>query len=173
MMVAYGTPSYPVEPMVVVSDLAGFNGGPFAAPVVDSAADSIRDECGWHIAPEVTDVMKFRGEGSAVILLPTLKLVSVISVTDRDGHPVGGVDWLENGILECAGGFPPYVEVTFVHGYRVCPRSLLAVVAERAAARSKGRVKSEALAGRSVSLEGGYDSATSAVLAKYRLRGGP
>ncbi|WXW93145.1 head-to-tail adaptor [Arthrobacter phage BrayBeast] len=171
-MVAYGTPSYPVEPMVSVSDLTGFNGGPFTAPILDSAADSIRDECEWHIAPEITTVMKFRGDGP-VILLPTLKLVTVISVTDRDGNAVSDVDWFENGVLERPGGFPRYVEVTFVHGYRVCPRSLLAVVAERAAARAKGRVKSEALAGRSVSLEGGYDSATAAVLAKYRLRGGP
>jgi hypothetical protein len=168
MMVAYGTPSYPVEPMVSASDLTGFNGGPFAEPVVASAGDSIRDECGWHIAPEITDVMKFRGEG-AVILLPTLKLVSLISVTDRDGQAVSGVDWLENGIIERAGGFPPYVEVTFVHGYRVCPRSLLAVVAERASARSAGRVKSEALAGRSVSLEGGYDPVSPNVLQKYKL----
>jgi hypothetical protein len=158
--------------LAAVTDLAGFNGGPFTEPIVSSAGDSIRDECEWHIAPEVTVVMKFRGEGS-VILLPTLKLVTVISITDRDGRAVGGVDWLENGILECPNGFPPYVEVTFVHGYRVCPRSLLAVVAERAAARKAGRIKSEALAGRSVSLEGGYDPATSAVLAKYRLHGGP
>lgn len=168
MMVAYGTPSYPVEPMVSASGLTGFNGAPFTDAVVASAGDSIRDECGWHIAPEVTVVMKFRGEGS-VILLPTLKLVTVISVTDRDGRPVGGVDWLENGILECAGGFPPYVEVTFVHGHRVCPPSLLGVIAERAAARSAGRIKSEALAGRSVSLEGGYDPTSERSLQAYRL----
>ncbi|QIG57678.1 head-tail adaptor [Arthrobacter phage Shoya] len=171
MMVAYGTPSYPVEPMVTVSALAGFTGGPFTQPVVDSAGDSIRDECGWHIAPEVTAVMKFRGEGS-VILLPTLKLVTVISVTDREGNAVSDVDWFENGVLERPGGFPRYVEVTFVHGYRVCPRSLLGIVAERAAARSAGRIKSEALAGRSVSLEGGYDPVSSRTLNAYRLQGG-
>lgn len=172
MMVAYGTPSYPLEPLAAVTDLTGFNGGPFVQPVVDSAGDSIRDECGWHIAPEVTAVMKFRGEG-ALVLLPTLKLVTVISITDRDGQPVDGVDWYENGILERASGFPSYVEVTFVHGYLVCPRSLLAVVAERASARSAGRIKSEALAGRSVSLEGGYDPVSSRMLNAYRLQGRP
>lgn len=171
VMVAYANPSYPLEPLATVTDLAGFNGGPFTDPVVASAGDSLRDECEWHIAPEVTVTMKFRGQGS-VILLPTLKLVTVISIVDRDGLPIEGVDWFENGILECAGWFPSYVEVTFVHGYRVCPRSLLAVVAERARARSAGRIKSEALAGRSVSLEGGYDPDTARILAKYTLYGG-
>ncbi|MGY4543263.1 hypothetical protein ACVWY0_003196 [Arthrobacter sp. UYNi723] len=171
MMVAYATPSYPLQQLATVSDLAGFNGGPFTDPVVASAGDSIRDECGWHIAPEVATTMKFRGTGS-VILLPTLRLITVTSITDREGRPVDGVDWLESGILERAAGFPPYVEVTFVHGYRVCPRSLFAVVAERAAARSAGRIKSEALAGRSVSLEGGEDPVTSRVLNAYRLSGG-
>jgi len=170
-MVAYGTPSYPLEPLAAVDDLAGFNGGPFTANVVTSAGDSIRDECGWHIAPEVTVTMKYRGSGS-VILLPTLKLANVLSVKDRDGNLVDGVDWFENGILERPGGFPSLVEVTFAHGYRVCPSSLFGIVAERAAARSAGRVKSESLGGRSVSLEGGYDPASMRTLNAYRLQGG-
>lgn len=171
MLIAYGTPDFPLEPMAKLSDLVGFNGGPFTEAVVTAAGDSIRDECGWHIAPELTTTMKFRGEGS-LILLPTMRLLDVSLVRDRDGYPVDGLDWLENGILERAGGFPPYVEVTFRHGYRVCPPSLLAVVAERARANSGGRIKSEALAGRSVSLEGGYDPVSSTVLTAYRLQGG-
>ncbi|AZS11706.1 head-to-tail adaptor [Arthrobacter phage Maja] len=167
-MIALAAPDYPLEPMATAGDLAGFNGGPFADPVVASAGESIRDECGWHIAPVATTVMKFRGEGS-MILLPTLRLMDVTSVRDSDGNLVAGVEWLQNGILECSGGFPPYVEVTFMHGYRVCPPSLLAVIAERAAARSAGRIKSEALAGRSVSLEGGYDPVSAGVLQRYKL----
>lgn len=172
MLIAYGTPDFPLEPMATVSDLAGFNGAPFTQDVVTSAGDSVRDECGWHIAPEISTTMKFRGEGT-LILLPTMRLMDVSLVRDRDGYPVAGVEWLQNGILECPAGFPPYVEVTFRHGYKVCPPSLLGVIAERAQARSGGRIKSEALAGRSVSLEGGYDPATAAVLNRYRLQDGP
>lgn len=168
MLIAYGTPDYPLEPIATVSDLAAFNGAPFNQEVVTSAGDSIRDECGWHIAPEISTTMMFRGEGS-LILLPTMRLMDVSLVRDRNGYPVTGVDWLQNGILECPSGFPPYVEVTFRHGYRACPPSLLGVIAERAAARSGGRIKSEALAGRSVSLEGGEDPVTSRVLNAYRL----
>lgn len=172
MLIAYGTPDFPLEQMATVSDLAGFNGGPFTQQVVASAGDSIRDECGWHIAPVVTTTMKFRGEGS-LILLPTMRLLDVTLARDRNGNPVTGLDWLQNGILECEGGFPPFVEVTFRHGYTSCPPSLLAVIAERAQARSGGRIKSEALAGRSVSLEGGYDPVTAGVLSRYKLQEGP
>jgi hypothetical protein len=168
MMIAYGTPDFPLEPMATASQLAGFRGGPFTDAVVTSAGESIRDECGWHIAPEVTDTMKFRGEGT-VLLLPTLRLLDVTLIRDRNGYPVTGVDWYENGVLECEAGFPTYVEVTFKHGYSTCPPSLLPVIAERAQASAAGRVKSESLAGRSVSLEGGYDPNTPNVLTAYRL----
>jgi hypothetical protein len=168
MLIAYGTPSYPLEPMATAANLAGYNGAPFTEAAATSAGDSIRDECGWHIAPEVTTTMKYRGHGS-VILLPTLRLLNLVSVKDRDGAAVEGVDWFENGVLEREAGFPPVVEVSFIHGYRVCPPALLPIIAERAAASSAGRIKSEALAGRSVSLEGGYDPVSERVLTRYRL----
>jgi hypothetical protein len=172
MLIAYGTPDFPLEPLASANELAGFKGGPFTDAVVASAGYSIRDECGWHIAPEVTTTMKFRGEGTA-ILLPTMRLMDVSLIRDRNGYPVTGVDWYQNGTLECEAGFPTFVEVTFRHGYKVCPPSLLPIIAERAQASSAGRVKSEALAGRSVSLEGGYDPISPDVLNRYRLQGGP
>lgn len=172
MMIAFATPDYPLEPLATATALVGFNGGPFTDPVVASAGDSIRDECGWHVAPEVSTTMKFRGEGST-ILLPTLRLTVLTSVKDADGNLVDGVDWLENGVLKRSGGFPSMVEVTFRHGYRVTPRSLLPIIAERAAARAKGRIKSEALAGRSISLDGGYDPISDRTLAAYTLPGRP
>lgn len=171
MLIAYGTPDYPLEPIATVSDLAAFNGGPFTQAVVTSAGDSVRDECGWHIAPEISTTMKFRGEGT-VLLLPTMRLMDVSLIRDRNGYPITGVDWFQNGVLECPAGFPSYVEVTFRHGYKACPPSLLGIIAERANARSGGRIKSEALAGRSVSLEGGYDPSTADVLNRFRLQGG-
>lgn len=172
MMIAFGMPDYPLEPMATASSLAGFNGGPFTDAVVAAAGDSIRDQCGWHIAPEATTTMKFRGDGR-LILLPTLRLTDLTSVKDRDGNLVEGVDWFENGILERADGFPSYVEVTFRHGYRTTPRSLLPILAERASASARGRVKSESLAGRSVSLDGGYDPLSEGTLAAYTLPGRP
>ena len=172
MLIAYGTPDYPLEPLATPAELAGFKGGPFADGVAAAAGDSIRDECGWHIAPEITTTMRFRGDGTT-ILLPTMRLIEAPVIRNADGYLIGGVEWYQNGVLECPTGFPRYVEITFRHGYSGCPRSLLPIVAERAQASSGGRIKSEALAGRSVSLEGGYDPITPEVLSRYKLQEGP
>lgn len=168
MLIAYGTPDYPLEPLATATVLAGFNGGPFAEPVVAAAGDSIREECGWHIAPEVTTILRFHGDGD-MILLPTLRLRNIESIKDRDGNLITGYDWYENGVVKRAAGFPSYVEVKFWHGYQSCPRTLLPIIAERAAARAKGRVKSEALAGRSVTLEGGDDPTSARTIATHTL----
>lgn len=159
-------------PLVASADLSGFRGAPFAASVAEAAAESVRAECAWHIAPSVTETVKLRGEGG-VVLLPSLRVTGVASITDADGNPVEGWEWWPNGVVEVSGSFPRIVNVTFTHGYESCPKELLPIIAERAQSQASGRIKSEALAGRSVSLEGGYDPVTSVVLARYKLNGGP
>lgn len=155
-----------------VSELAGFKGAPFNTATVDGAADSVRSDCGWHIAPVVTTVKKMRGGGS-VLILPTLNLVEVVSIKTTGGVEITGFDWLENGVVERWHGFPRFVEVEFRHGFEVCPPALLGVIAERASSGSYGRVKQESLGSRSVSLEGGYDTVGGAVVQKYTLPGRP
>lgn len=158
--------------LIQAADLNGFRGSPFADNVAEAAAESVRAECGWHIAPPVTETLKIRTYGS-VILLPSLHVTAVTSVTDSAGTLVTGWELFEGGILEFFTDTPAYVTVTFTHGYPVCPKELLPIIAERAVSQASGRIKSEALAGRSVSLEGGYDPAASAVLARYKLNGRP
>lgn len=168
-------PNVPLEPwvpLVATGDLNGFSGGPFVAAVVDSSADSIRDECGWHIAPTVTTTVRFRGRGLTKVLLPTLRLVELVSVVDGDGNPVTDVEFYDHGVIEREAGFPKWVTVTFTHGFSEAPKALLPIIAERASAGSNGRIKSEALAGRSVSLEGGYDPISTRVLNAYKLQRG-
>lgn len=154
------------------SELAGFKGAPFVPATVEGAADSIRSDCGWHIAPVVTTVKKMRG-GGVVLILPTLNLVEVVSIKTSDGTVLSGFDWLDNGVVERRHGFPRFMEVTFRHGYEKCPPALLGVIAERASSGSYGRVKQESLGGRSVSLDSGYDSVGGAVVQKYTLPGRP
>lgn len=161
------------EPLVTGADLVGFRGAPFADAVVRAASDGIRAECGWHIAPSIQQTVKLPG-GGPVLAVESLHVTAVASITDRDGAPVEGWEWFQDGTIERHSGvFPRWVTVVFTHGYTVCPRELLPVVAERAGAGAAGRIKSEALSGRSVVLEGGYDPASHGVLAKYRLEGGP
>lgn len=157
--------------LVQASDLSGFRGAPFSAQVTEAAAESIRTQCEWHIAPSETATVKLRGGGS-IILLPTMHVTEVVSVVDSYGNQVTGWEWLPSGVIENPAGFPPFVSVTFTHGYPACPPELLPVIAERAASQASGRIKSEAAGGISISLEGGDDPVTSRVMAKYRMHGG-
>lgn len=161
-----------MDPLIQASDLNGFRGAPFSAQVTEAAAQSLRTECKWHIAPSVTQTVKVRAGGS-VLLLPSMYVTAVASVADMLGNVITGWDWSTEGIIERAAGFPSFVAVTFTHGYTTCPKELLPIIAERALSQASGRVKSEALAGRSISLEGGYDPVNGAVLAKYIVNGRP
>lgn len=158
--------------LILASDLTGFRGAPFAAQVTEAAAESVRADCGWHIAPAITETLKIRTYGN-VILLPSLHVGSVASVTDNNGAPVTGWELFDGGILELSDGPPAYVNVTFTHGYASCPKELLPIIAERALAQSSGRIKSEAAGGVSVSIESTYDPTGSRVLSRYRLSGRP
>lgn len=161
-----------MEPLITAGDLVGFKGAPFPDPVTQGAAESIRTECEWHIAPIETETVKIRAAGATVVLLPTLKLVEVLTITSA-GQPVTGWEHYENGVVERVGGFPHVIEVQFRHGYTKCPVDLLSVIAERASTGTAGRVRQESLGSRSVSLEAGYDTVGSVVLAKYTLHGRP
>ena len=160
-----------MDPLIQASDLAGFRGAPFSAEVAEAAAQSIRTESGWHIAPSEIETVKLRG-GSSVLLLPSMHVTAVSGVVDSYGNDVTGWEWFPSGVMECAAGFPLFVSVTFTHGYPECPKELLPIIAERAMSQASGRVRSESAGGVSISLEGGYDPSTSSVLAKYRLQGG-
>ena len=162
-----------ITPLVEASDLTGFKGAPFPPAVMNGAAESLRTECEWHIAPVIESTVKIRAAGSDTILLPTLKLTEVVSVTGSDGQVVTGWDELENGVLERPGGFPRFVTVVFKHGHTKCPPELLTVIAERSVSAGSGRISQESLGSRSVSLEAGYDSVSMAVIDKYRLYGRP
>ena len=86
-----------------------------------AAQAAVRRECGWHVAPVITETLVLDGQGGKLLLLPTLRIVSVtkvvnagVDVTDlvRSG-PRSGVLLLETG-WACA---PGSVEVTLEHGF--------------------------------------------------------
>lgn len=160
--------------LVGAQALAGFRGGPFPPSAVVAAADAIRAECGWHIAPVITQTARLRVEGD-LLLLPSLRVLEVLAVAAPDGTAVPGWVWEGDAAVRmpsaCRG--PRVVDVTFRHGYLECPPALLPALAERAAAHTGGRIKQESLAGRSVSLEGGYDPTTSAAMDRHRLHWRP
>ena len=165
-------PTHPGPKLAPLADpnaLTAFRGGPFEEGAVTAAGAGIRTECGWHIAPNVEQTIALRTGGADEVLLPSLHVTEVKAVTDRYGNPVTGWDAWAHGVLARPGGFPDAILVTYSHGYETCPAELLPIIAERAAASASGRIKAEALAGRSVQLEGGEAPATEASIAAYRI----
>lgn len=161
------------DPLVSPADMEGFPGAPFSPGVLAAAAGQVRDDCGWHIAPKVTETVSVDTGGGTVALLPSLLVDSVQEVRGEDGTVIEGWKFRPHGVLRRAGGWPEVIEVDFIHGYEKCPPGLLSVIAERAQRIKGGGVKSESLSGRSVSLETAPGSVTDGVLSKYILPGRP
>lgn len=118
-----------------------------APPDVDvddwaAACAEVRGECGWHVAPEITETVSVPAAGLGALLLPTMRLVAVTAVTAPDSTVIAPdtLVWDVNGWVYGAGlalgngGLVPqrYV-VTFKHGHNTCPDDLLRVVHARLA----------------------------------------
>lgn len=155
-------------------DLKGFRGSPFDPSIINAAVESIRVECGWQIGPETTTTEHIETDGKT-LFLSTLKLLEVEEIVDAENDsatPVTGrYRAKDNGVVKALGKteFPEYARVTYRHGHKEFPRTLLPIVAERARNASQGRLTGESLASRSITIEGGRDPLTAPLLAAYRL----
>lgn len=139
--------------LVDPSDLTDFPGAPFTLAAIDAAADRVRTEAGWHIAPEVTETIEVDGTSRRELILPTLRIVTVAEVrdiTDPDS-PVVLTGWRvrKGGMLYRDIGWPcgpdAMLEVDLTHGYDTTPPSLfglLARVAEEEATGSAAKKES-------------------------------
>jgi hypothetical protein len=166
--------------LVAPTDLADFPGAPFAASLVAAASEQVRRQCGWHIAPLVTETFVVDSDGGRVLLLPTMRLVTVTEVRNIAGStPEVLTGWRKSpaGMLFRASGWPAgfqTVEVDMQHGYEACPDELLPIIAERCQVFAKdGSVRQESLGSRSVSYGLAEGSASAEVLARFMLPGSP
>ena len=111
------------------------------------AEAAVRAYCRWHVAPVKSETVTVWGVGDGAILLPTLRVVSVESVT-VDGEPVTDFEWREHGTLHGAG-WRGRVEVSFTHGFdQTGPafevvRGQILAVAARAKASPDGVVRAQ------------------------------
>lgn len=111
----------------------------------------VRSYCGWHIAPQRTDVqVTLPASTSPVLVLPSLHVSAVTSVT-QDGVTVDPADysWSEAGVLTRTGWAwtTSPVVVTFTHGYAEVPAEVSAVVkavAQRAVDNPGSRPREQA-----------------------------
>ena len=100
----------------------------------EEALAIVQAYCGWHIGPTLTHELRLDGPGGHTLILPTLRLISVASVTS-DGVSIAAdeYDWSTAGLLRlrCGrwscrlGG----VTVTMTHGFSQIPDDINAVMA--------------------------------------------
>lgn len=160
--------------LVAAADLSDYPGAPFAPGVVESAAESVRDEAGWHIAPSVTETLTVRSRGGTALLLPTLRytITAVRDVTDASS-PVAVTNYVDrgSGVLHRDYGWATdhKYEVDLTHGYDACPPSLKPVIARRAQAiRTPGATMR--LGSLSIGSDVGEDTPQdAAIIARYSL----
>lgn len=161
-----------MEPLIDSAALADYPG--VSSSQVSTAAAQVRDICGWHIAPQVTETLTLDTDGSTVLPLPTLKIVEVTAVRDvsRD-TPVVLDGWRASsaGMLIRPAGWPAgaaTVEVDLTHGYETCPEALHPEIAALAQmARRDRSIGQESLGARSISVR--QDLPVSIVLARYQI----
>lgn len=121
-------------PIVTPSELtAHLSGEPQRA--IDAATGAVRDYCGWHVTPVEPQTVPARGNGSPVLQLPSLRVVSVTSVTDEDGNVLDDYKVAPEGYLYGRSWVAGHVyTVVMEHGFDEAPA--LAGVILRAAAGS-------------------------------------
>lgn len=156
----------------LASTPSGVDAGEFAA-----ACAVIRNHCGWHIAPSVTETLTLDGTGGTILRLPSMHVTEVDTVTN-DGADVTTPSWSKNGVIEhyywtsARRG----VEVTLTHGYTSCPDEVLALAKAMAMTGATSRalgVKSQTAGPFSVEYEGTFADAVTSILAPYRVPPSP
>lgn len=123
-------------PLATAADLTQY--GTFSDDLVADVGEAVRSETGWHIAPKITETLTLDGDGSYVLMLPTLKVDAIVEVRDvtaADPRVITGWRRSANGYLTLTDGYwptgPGAVEVDLTHGYETCPVDLLPVLAHR------------------------------------------
>lgn len=120
---AFRLPSF-----VTASEFAEWTGGKISAsdprvePLLAGASAGLRKFAGWHIAPVLEETLVGDGPGGRLLVLPTGRLLSVVSV-DNGGETVDitTVDSSKLGMLELRSGWWSSrfgaVSVRVQHGY--------------------------------------------------------
>lgn len=74
---------------------------------IDAAVAFVRRSAHWHVFPAVDETMTVDGEGGTVLTLPTLRVNSIDSVSERGGDPLEewtAYEWSRTGDLKRLGG---------------------------------------------------------------------
>jgi hypothetical protein len=121
------------EPLLSPTDFALFQAKD-PSWFLGAAGETIRDHCGWHIAPVISELDVLAEIGNAgIIMLPTMNLISVEALR-INGTPLSTDVWEPN-----SAGYITYtgyagrrargcvVSVDFTHGFEELPKAVAEV----------------------------------------------
>lgn len=153
---------------------------PYPLPDVPSGVDAdawyatveeVRAQCGWHIAPVVTETLTLDGPSGPVLVLPTLRLVDLVSITN-DGAAVTDPEWSRSGMVRayCWTWKLRGIVAEITHGFEDWPPDLLAAMAVMAAgAGSFAGVKAVSSGSHQVTFDSAVASSQSEAVGRYTL----
>ncbi|WP_433661078.1 hypothetical protein ACQPW1_02040 [Nocardia sp. CA-128927] len=121
----------PLPPLADEAALSDYeNGSPAMALAIANAL--VRDWCGWHIAPTLTETLILDGSGDRVQMVPTLRLLDLHSVTEND-RPIdlAKIRWSPTGYLRRTIAWTTRergIRIEITHGWPTPPPLLVGVV---------------------------------------------
>lgn len=156
------------------------DGDPRIPVLLDAALGAIRDLCGWHVAPSLTETQILDGPGGRVMPLRSGHVTNVHSVR-LSGRLLSPDEygWSQAGMLELyTGEFPRRfrsVAVELTHGHDKVP-ALLGLVQQKVLAALSSPMGATSEQAGQLAVKWGrtglaLDESQRSMLAPYRLRG--
>lgn len=154
---------------------------------LNAANQAIRTECGWHVAPIITEELVLDGAGGKNLLVPSLRIREVV-IARSDGRDVTDQVKFSRraGVLTLASGWScdiGSIELTIRHGFEAeeVPNIAALIVTLTKRAASSGAFVQQSIGPASAKVATGRDGAALGVplleseretLAPYRLNWG-
>lgn len=150
--------------------MAGSVSVPDAA--VETATAEARAYCGWHVTPIVTETLVLDGSGSHFLFLPTMRVVSVESVTEDDIlRDPSTYQWSVDGRLWSSvrwSGYFRAVVVELTHGHATADDFAGVITAATDRGPSAGQIRQVGQVAYQTTGDGFLDSEKRA-LDRYRI----
>ena len=147
-----------MEPLASASELATYSNGavsssdPRVAGSLAGVSLAIRNYCGWHITPELSDSLTLDGPGGRLLSLPTKYLTAITALVENDVVLVDNTDfrWSVDGSVKRLhtrwhDDFR-IIDATITHGYPSAPdvKSVALAVVTRELSSPTGATREQA-----------------------------
>ncbi len=90
---------------------------------LDAAHGAVRHECGWHVAPVITETLVLDGRGGVTLLLPSQRISNIISAKNDGVDVTASIRYSRNaGMVDLPSGWTTElggIEIELEHGYPV------------------------------------------------------